>query len=295
MFSIIIPSLNNIEYLKLAIFSLNKNSKLNNHEIIVHVNVGSDGTLDFLKENKIQYTFTDFNAGITKGVNLAASKATRKYIVYAHDDFYFCPDWDYHLSNEIGLMKDDMFYLSGTMINNGQIVLDCGNTISDFDETKLLVELKTMNTMDFQGSTWAPTLISKNLWDRVGGFSEEYFAGSGSDPDFNMKLWKLGVRIFKGVGKSKVYHFGSIVSRRKKDSSLKWAGSRGSKIFLLKWGFSIKFFTKFYLRGCKTIDKTLICNKYNGPLTNPKKNFDYFLILLLNKIYFFYLKLIKFE
>ena len=290
MFSIIIPSLNNLEYLKFALVSLDKNSKFNDHEIIVHVNIGSDGTLDFLKENNIRYTFTDYNAGITKGVNLAVNKATRKYIVYAHDDFYFCPDWDYYLFKEINNMKDDMFYLSGTMINNGQIKLDCGNTLLEFDEKKLLLEIKTMKAMDFQGSTWAPTLISKNLWDKVGGFSEEYFAGSGSDPDLNMKLWKLGVRIFKGIGNSRVYHFGSIVSRKKKDTSTKWAGSRGSKIFLLKWGFSIKFFTNFYLRGCKTVNKTLICNEYDGPLSNPKKNLTYILLLIKDKIYYLYLK-----
>ena len=62
MFSIIIPSLNNLEYLKFALVSLDKNSKFNDHEIIVHVNIGSDGTLDFLKENNIRYTFTDYNA-----------------------------------------------------------------------------------------------------------------------------------------------------------------------------------------------------------------------------------------
>ena len=144
--------------------------------------------------------------------------------------------------------------------------------------------------MNFQGSTWAPTLISKNLWDKVGGFSEEYFAGSGSDPDFNMKLWNLGVRIFKGVGNSRVYHFGSIVSRKKKDAAINWAGSRGSKIFLLKWGLSIKFFTNFYLRGCKTIDKTLICNEYDGPLSIPKKNLNYFFFLIKDIIHYFYLK-----
>ncbi len=291
MFSIIIPTLNNIKYLKLAIESIKRNSKFNNHEIIVHVNIGNDGTFDFLKQNNIKFTFTNYNAGITKGVNLAASRARNKYIIYAHDDFYFCPNWDYYLFNEINKMENDKFYLSGTMINNGQVKLDCGNTIEEFDENKLLSSIKTMNTMDFQGSTWAPTLISKDLWDLVGGFSEEYFAGSGSDPDFNMKLWNVGVRIFKGVGKSKVYHFGSIVSRRKQDSSLNWAGSRGSKIFLLKWGVSIKFFTKYYLKGCKTINKNLVCNKYDGPLKEPNKKIFYYLSLLKDKVYFLYLKL----
>ena len=31
-----------------------------------------------------------------------------------------------------------------------------------------------------------------------------------------MKLWKEGVRIFKGVDKSRVYHFGSLTTRKNK-------------------------------------------------------------------------------
>ena len=294
MFSVIIPTLNNVKYLKLAIKSLKKNSRFD-HEIIIHVNIGSDITLEFLKENNMKYTFTHYNAGITKGVNLASLKSTHKYLVYAHDDFYFCPDWDYYLFNEIKSMKNDMFYLSGTMINNGHIKLNCGNSIEKFDEKKLLSSLKTIKTMNFQGSTWAPMLISKNLWNLAGGFSEEYFAGSGSDPDFNMKLWKLGVRIFKGVGNSRVYHFGSIVSRKQNDTNIKWRGSRGSKIFLLKWGISIKFFTKFFLHGCITSNKTLICNKYDGPLQGPTVNFTYLVELFRDKLYFVYLKMINYK
>ena len=44
MFSIIIPTFNNLEYLKITLNSILKNSKYI-HEIIVHVNEGSDGTL----------------------------------------------------------------------------------------------------------------------------------------------------------------------------------------------------------------------------------------------------------
>ena len=69
-----------------------------------------------------------------------------------------------------------------------------------------------------------------------------FFPGTGSDPDLNMKLWKNGARIFKGINNFKVYHFGSIVTRRKSnDLSLKTeSGNLGSKI-LLKWGISIDF------------------------------------------------------
>ena len=52
-------------------------------------------------------------------------------------------------------------------------------------------------------------------WNKVGGFSEEYTYGLGSDPDFNMKLWNIGVRLFKGISKSRVYHFSSVSLRSK--------------------------------------------------------------------------------
>ena len=81
---------------------------------------------------------------------------------------------------------------------------------------KLLDNYEKLEHFDFQGSTWAPHLIHKEIWNKVGGFSEEFSpAFTGSDPDLNMKLWKFGVRIFKGLSKCKVYHFGSVVTRQK--------------------------------------------------------------------------------
>ena len=50
MFSILIPTFNNIDYLKLCIESIRKNSKFN-HQIILHINEGSDGTLDYVKKS----------------------------------------------------------------------------------------------------------------------------------------------------------------------------------------------------------------------------------------------------
>ena len=176
------------------------------------------------------------------------------------------------------------------MVQNGQVNFDCGETIDTFDEEKLLLNHHKINYFDFQGSTWAPHLIHKDLWNRVGGFSEEFFPGTGSDPDLNLKLWNVGVRIFKGVGKCKVYHFGSIVTRKKFKNNINIitdSGRKGAKIFLKKWGFSIKFFTKHYLRGCKTTKfKKIICNKYDGPLKEPNKNLIFYIELLIDKFKF---------
>ena len=49
MFSIIIPTWNNLPYLRLVIESLRRHS-MHSHQIIVHVNDGSDGTLAWVRD-----------------------------------------------------------------------------------------------------------------------------------------------------------------------------------------------------------------------------------------------------
>jgi len=272
MISIVIPTYNNLNYLKLCLKSLKKNS-LFDHEIIIHINDGSDGTLDFIKTNDYKYTISNGNIGLCSSINKAAKLVSSQYILYSHDDMYFCPYWDQVLLDEVKILKHDNFYLSGTMIepNSGHIVSDFGTDIETFKEDELLSKYKNINFYDHQGTHFAPHLVSKKMWDIVGGFSEEFNPGIGSDPDFNMKLWKQGVRIFKGLNDFKVYHFGSLTTRKKKN----FIQNRGDKTFLKKWGISTKFFKKYYLKS-----KT----KYDGPLKEPKMSFGYIFGLLSCKI-----------
>ena len=93
MFSILIPTYNNLEYLRICIKSLKKNSHFSN-QIICHVNIGEDGTIKFLEENKLDFSYTSYNAGICEGINKASKLCKYDYYLYAHDDFYFCPKWD---------------------------------------------------------------------------------------------------------------------------------------------------------------------------------------------------------
>lgn len=270
MFSIIIPTYNNLNYLKLCLNSIKKNSKYN-HEIIIHINEGVDGTLDFLKKKDYKTSYSKINEGVCVAFNQAAKLASNNYLVLAHDDMYFCPGWDDVFKDELintSILND--FFLSGTMVQpfESYINLNCGKTIEEFNEEKLLKELPLIKYENFQGTHWQPSLIPINTWNKVGGFSEEFSPGLGSDPDFNMKLWKMGVRLFKGLGNCRVYHFSSLSLRKKT-----W--NNGAKTFLLKWGISIKFFKKYYLRSDK---------KFDGLLNDPNKNFFYFIDLIKCKI-----------
>jgi len=272
--SILIPTYNNFKYLKLCLDSIKKNSHYN-HELIIHINEGIDGTFDYVKKNKIKFTYSKNNIGLCSSINSASKLCTTDYVLYAHDDMYFCPDWDEYLLNEVKKIDHERFYICGTMIQptGAHISLDCGNSIETFDETKLLKNYKNVNFFDHQGSHFAPHLVKKIMWDRVGGFSEEYNPGVGSDPDFNMKLWVNGVRIFKGLNNFKVYHFGSITVRK----NTKITKNKGHITFLKKWGISVKFFKKHYLKTN---------TRYSGELVEPKKNLNYLKDYIINKIHY---------
>ena len=286
MISVIIPSYNNKDYLELCINSLEKNSYYKN-EVLVHVNEGNDGTIEFLKKKKIYFTHSKNNIGLCSGCNLVSKNARFNYILYSHDDMYFLPDWDQILIEKVNKLKTNKFYFSSIMINGdpklkGHLNLNAGDTIKNFDENFLLNNYKKLEHEDFQGSTWAPHLIHKELWEKVGGFSEEFSPGAGSDPDLNMKLWNEGVRIFQCLNKSRVYHFGSVTIRKKQDNFFrKNQGSLANKIFLLKWGISIKTFKKHYLKSNYI---------HNEDLTGPNKNFYYYVDIIKDYISSLYYK-----
>jgi|TARA_B110000305_G_C19338534_1_gene587832 glycosyltransferase involved in cell wall biosynthesis len=282
-FSIIVPSYNNIEYLKLFLKSIKTNSNFK-HQIVIHVNQGIDGTLKYLKTNNIDFTHSKENIGLCDSVNLASKKAISDYIMYAHDDMFFCKDWDLILKAEIKSLNTKNFYLSGLNISNkggGFYDVDCGTEPKNFNIQKFNEFCKTDNSNDLQGSHWAPHVVHKDLWIDVGGFSREFNPGDGSDPDFCLKLWKKNVRIFKTIANFKVYHFGSVTIRKNKNI----IKNKGTQKFILKWGFSPKFFRKYYLQGNNL-------NKYNGFLNEPIKNNKMLLDLFINKCKFFYLKII---
>ena len=278
--SIIVPTYNNLKYLRLFIDSIKKNSRYD-HQIILHINDGLDGTLEYVKKNNINFTYSESNIGLCSSLNRAAKLVNTNYILYAHDDMFFCKNWDIFLENEVKKINSNLFYLTGTnvSINNGLINYDCGSIPENFNEKKFNEFCEQDKSSDLQGSHWAPHLIHTDIWNKIGGFSEEFNPGDGSDPDFCMKLWNENVRVFKAISKFKVYHFSSITTRK---SGINL--NNGTKTFILKYGFNPRFFRKYYLRGDEL-------NTYDGILKDPKMNLKMAIDYFINKLKFFYYKI----
>jgi glycosyltransferase involved in cell wall biosynthesis len=261
-FSILIPSWNNIDQLKLCLRSINQNS-FYKHQVIVHVNEGSDGTKEWIEQqSNIDYSVSDINIGVCYAMNICSALAHTDYILYMNDDMYACKDWDKFLWDEIATLNTKYFFLSATTIEPKaqsicSIEKNYGTDIPSFNEKQLTAEFESLPFNDWNGATWPPNVLHKDLWQLVGGYSIEFSPGMYSDPDFSMKLWQAGVRIFKGISKSRVYHFSFGSTKRVKKN-------KGYYQFIAKWGITSSTFTKLYLkRG----------NAYNGLLAEPDLSF----------------------
>ena len=233
-FSIIIPTWNNLPYLKLCVESIRKHSAYD-HQIIVHVNEGTDGTLDWVRSQGLDYTYSTNNIGVCMACNRMRSKVQTDYLFYLNDDMYVLPGWDVALAEEDASLPDEKFFLSGTMIQPHNaldvgIVANFGDSVANFEEERLLREYQRFPKNDWRGATWPPNLLHRDMWDLVGGYSIEYTPGMYSDPDLTAKLWMVGVRYFKGLSACRVYHFETKSTHRIQRND-------GHTQFLMKWGF----------------------------------------------------------
>lgn len=267
LFSIFIPTWNNLPFLKLCVESIRKNSTYS-HQIIVHVNDGSDGTLEWVKAERLDFTHTERNVGVCLAMNMMRSKVKTDYICFFNDDMYALPSWDAALYDEIQGLKDNLFFLSSTTIQphtKGASILnaDYGDSIETFREEALLHEFRQIKMADWMGATMPPNIVHRDIWDLVGGYSVELSPGMYSDPDFTAKLWLCGVRYMKGLQASRVYHFET-------KSTTRIRKNMGQMQFLLKWGMTNSTFRHAFTRKGEDFHANLVGTYHGG--TKLKRN-----------------------
>lgn len=253
LFSVLIPTWNNLAFLKLCIRSIEQNSTYR-HEILIHVNDGSDGTLEWVRQSGYAYRHTPKNVGVSWALNGLRPLVTTDYVLFLNDDMYVCPEWDKHLWDEIQRIGHNRFFLSSTLLQPrpffSKAVIapaNYGETVETFDEARLLKEYNTLPHPDWKGATWPPNIVHRDLWDLVGGYSVEFTPGLGSDPDFTAKLYLAGVRIFKGVSASRVYHFEARSTGRARKND-------GMLMFLRKWRLTPRAFLKTFMQRGEPYD-----------------------------------------
>jgi GT2 family glycosyltransferase len=259
-----ISTYNNLPYLKLAVYSVRKNSYFKDSPFIIHAENCTDGTNEWLQEFGNEYELeyyiekNEVVKGIGGGMNFCADKVRTEYINFLHSDFYVTKDWDKALLDIHEKYPDEKLWvfshrIEPDMFNNihsrpGTVIVpkDVFGAYHDNFNTVLFEEYANefvKVNMDYviPKTEGVSGLIKKSLWDEIGGNDPIYAPTSWEDMDLFLRMRNAGVR-FILTGMSLIWHFGARGSHRLEenngDSDIRQQTAEGINQlkFFKKWG-----------------------------------------------------------
>jgi len=97
--SIVLPTHNCLNYLKLFMRYYRQNTVCKDHELVIVCDYCTDGTQDWLKAQGLPfYDLTEPHAPSAeqawKMYNYGFTKTTKAYVLFSNDDLILCPGWD---------------------------------------------------------------------------------------------------------------------------------------------------------------------------------------------------------
>jgi len=260
-----ISTYNNLNYLKLAIESVRKNSYYNDAPFIIHAENCTDGTNEWLEENKEKYDLTlliepnnEIVRGIGGGMNICAENVKTEYIMFLHSDFYVSKSWDIECLKIFNKYPDKKLWVSSHRIepnifNNpssrpGTLIVPIDAfgayynnfTIEIFEEWA--EEFKSLNPdIEIPKGEGVSGLIRKTDWDYIGGNDPIFSPSSYDDMDLFLRMLNNGYK-FILTSNSLVWHFGARGSHRLEENNgqtsqrQRESEQKNIKKWLDKWG-----------------------------------------------------------
>jgi GT2 family glycosyltransferase len=256
---------NNLNYLKLAIQSVRKNCFYKNQPIVIHAENCTDGTDDWLFNNKNKLNLTvyiDHNTcpkGIGGGMNFCVDKAETEFINIIHSDMWVAPNQDIELLKlyenldpaerlisssfriQPKIFQSDPDYRPGTIFLNRNDFGEFHHNFKYEQFDKWAKEFSELNDKTVRKGGGAGFFCKKEDYVYIGGNDPLFSPASFEDMDLFIRMQNEGYQ-FKMTSKSVVYHFSARGSHFKNDdlteTSERQIKAEQNNIhkFINKWG-----------------------------------------------------------
>jgi GT2 family glycosyltransferase len=197
--SIIIVTYNQLAYTQLCVESILRNTSYPNYEIIIVDNGSTDGSLEYLQsmtaeDKKIVLVENQNNLGFVKAINIGYHQSEGEYLILLNNDVIVTPGWVHRLVNHL---KDNP-----TIGMVGPVTNSIGNEAKvsvTYQELEEINQFSVTRMMRHSGRSFELNvlalyccMISRSLFERVGGLDERYEIGFFEDDDLAMKIKKEG-------------------------------------------------------------------------------------------------------
>ena len=264
----VIPTFNNLPYLKLTVKSVRQNCYYNDMPIFIFAENCTDGTNEWLAENAdelgIEYyieTGNEEQRGIGGGIDLCVSKVRTEFVNILHSDFWVAPNQDIELLKlydevegrlitssfrvQPDIFPNDPPYRPGTVFYPKD---DFGAYHDDFKQKvfdEWATEFSKDNDIQVRKCGGAGYFCRVEDQIYIGGNDSIFEPMYWEDKDLFMRMQMEGYK-FIMTSKSVVYHFASRTSRfpnstknlddtKRPPHLVEWE-NRAARRFIEKWG-----------------------------------------------------------
>lgn len=247
--SIVIPAYNQVGYTYACIRSIIENTDMATtpYEIILADDVSTDATKDIGKYIRgLVISRNTSNMGFLKNCNQAAAKARGRYIFFLNNDTKVHKNWLSSLvsligsDESIGMAGSKLVYPDGRLQEAGGIIWSDASgwnygRLDDPDKP----EYNYVKDVDYISG--ASIMLSKELWQEIGGFDERFAPAYCEDSDLAFEVRKRGKRVVLQP-ESVVTHFEGISNGTDvSGTGLKRYQVVNAEKFREKWKEELKF------------------------------------------------------
>jgi len=243
--SIIIPTFNKWDLTRDCLEAIKATTRAGTYEVIVVDNASTDSTPAELRKRgeagELTAILNSKNMGFGHACNQGAKAARAKHIVFLNNDTQPAMRWaDYCLAHfqwnpKAGIVGNKLLYPNGTIQHGGIHFVPLQNPpVSHWPQHRFRFEPADLpeanQCVKVHAITGACLFISRELFWKVGGFSDEYEMYF-EDIDLNLKIMALGFDI--------IYEPRSVVIHFERSSATEQSANekfvRAANIFLSKW------------------------------------------------------------
>lgn len=243
--SIIIPAYNHFEYTYNCLESILMNTDSVPYEVIVADDCSDDMTSNIEKlVEGISVIHNRENLVFIKNCNNAAGRARGKYIVFLNNDTQVQLNWLYplvkclELHEDAGMVGSKLVNPDGSLLEAGCIVWNNANGWNyGGGENPDSFEYNYVREVDYISG--ACIMISKKLWNDIGGFDERYVPAYYEDVDLAFEVRKRGKKVLYQPD-SVVVHFESVSNGKNPNEGIKKYQLINQSRFLEKWEHELK-------------------------------------------------------
>lgn len=194
-------TLNHLDWTKECLRTLAKYTPGMLYDLVIFDNGSTDGTIEYLQENKYHILTCGENIGIPKARNLCMktieNPGESDFFVPIHNDMFFAPFWLENLIIEIGKYPDCL------MMGGAQIICTEPGNWTDEQKEEIADFCREDRTVR---ANLDPRLIKKKCLDIVGYWDELFSPHECEDCDYNKRVEDAGYT-YLGTNRSIVFHY----------------------------------------------------------------------------------------